>query len=122
MRDPREVVDVVLEPEERTLLHAGLVGYREASRPTQAMSIAIGFEGRDDFENERWRIADTIQQSSVLSRLDWTRALLTLELMFASDIMGAGYEWEIVTGLSDSETLAVLRRLQHKMVGIVVGL
>ena len=120
MRDPREVVDIILEPDERTVLLAGLLSYRESSRPTQAMSVAMGFDGRDEFEGDRRRIADALKQSHGLSRLDWTRALLTLEVMFASDVMGAGYEWELVTGLSDSETLAVLRRLQFKLVGTIV--
>jgi hypothetical protein len=33
--------------------------------------------------------------------------------MFASDMIGAGVEWETVTGLSDHETLPRLRALQR---------
>jgi hypothetical protein len=35
----------------------------------------------------------------------------------SSDVIGAGVEWETVTGLSDVETLRLLRGLQRKLIG-----
>jgi 3-keto-L-gulonate-6-phosphate decarboxylase len=37
--------------------------------------------------------------------------------VFASDFFGAGVDWATVTGLSDEETISILRRLQRKLVG-----
>jgi len=34
--------------------------------------------------------------------------------VFISDIVGAGYEWQIVTGLDDESTLRTLRGLQQR--------
>jgi len=57
-----------------------------------------------------------------MSRLDWFRTLASTEIMFASDLFGAGVEWSIVTGLSDSESLMILRSVQRKLIRDVVGL
>lgn len=50
-----------------------------------------------------------------MSRTDWTRALLASEIVFASDVVGAGVEWPTVTGWSDVETIELLRELQRKL-------
>jgi hypothetical protein len=42
--------------------------------------------------------------------------LVATEIVFASDVFGAGVEWSTVTGSTDAETIAVLRQLQRKLV------
>lgn len=56
------------------------------------------------------------------------RVLLATEISFASDLVGSGHDWMFTTGLSDEETLGVVRRIQRKMpkevyavVGIGIG-
>lgn len=40
------------------------------------------------------------------------------EVVFASDVVGAGVEWEIVTRFSDEGTIQALRRIQRKLVSV----
>lgn len=57
-----------------------------------------------------------------LSRTDWTRALLATEIVFMSNVIGSGWDWQTTTGFGDEETLRMLRSLQrHVVTGGVVG-
>jgi hypothetical protein len=38
--------------------------------------------------------------------------------LFSSDVFGAGVEWETVNGMTDQETISVLRPLQRKLLGL----
>ncbi len=57
-----------------------------------------------------------------MSRIDWLRTLASTEIGFGSDIFGSGVEWETVTGFRDEMTLAVMRGLQRKLIGVVAAL
>ena len=48
-------------------------------------------------------------------REDWRRTLLATEIVFVSDIVGASADWPVTTGLSDRETLTVLRTIRKKI-------
>jgi hypothetical protein len=50
-----------------------------------------------------------------LTEEDWRRTLLATEIVFISDVVGAGTDWEVTTGLSDEETIKVLRAIQRKV-------
>lgn len=50
-----------------------------------------------------------------LMREDWRRTLLATEIVFVSDIVGASADWPVTTGLSDRETLTVLRTIRKKI-------
>ena len=76
----------------------------------------MGFQGVSDFFAHADRIRAVIESAEPVSALDATRALAATEIVFASDIFGAGVEWPTVTGLTDEETIHVLRRLQRKLV------
>lgn len=41
--------------------------------------------------------------------------LLATEIVFASDVIGAGLDWIHTTGLSDGESIALLRSVQRKV-------
>jgi hypothetical protein len=47
--------------------------------------------------------------------LDWARVLFLGEITWASCLVGAALDFEIVTGFSDAEAIAVLRSLQRKI-------
>jgi len=55
----------------------------------------------------------SLEDGEPLSRRDWRRLLILMELIFASDTLGAGYEWQTVTGRDDVTDL----RLLYKLVG-----
>lgn len=78
------------------------------------MIEALGFSG-PTFATEVSLLRDRIVAGEALDGGDWTRALIATEIVFVSDVVGAGVEWEICTGLSDVETIATLRSLQRKL-------
>lgn len=51
--------------------------------------------------------------------MEWTRILLLAEISFASDLLGAGVEFDIVTPWRDPEALPVLRSIQRALVRTV---
>jgi hypothetical protein len=109
-------VEVDLSPDERFFLVQGLGQWGGPVSPTEELAVAIGFASVGDMNTQRERIARQLDQGSPLTELDWTRALLCSEIMFASDVFGAGVEWEIVTPLDDETSIVILRALQRKLV------
>ena len=115
-----EVVDVALTDEERLLLERGLVEWGGPARCTEAMAIAIGFDSVADLLEEGYRIADDLSKGKPLTRTDWTRALLATEVVFASNVLGSGHDWEATTGLDDASTIRVLRDVQLRLAGVIL--
>ena len=112
---------VELTPAERSLLGVGLSQWRGPARPTSAIIKALGFS-RPTFAAEVSRLRDRIVAGEALDGRDWTRALIATEVVFVSDVVGAGVEWETCTGLSDAETIVTLRSLQRKLVSLCAPL
>ena len=104
-----------LSADERDLLREGLVQWGGPASLTEALAIAMGFAGVDDFFVQSNRLRGALENGEGLSNVDWTRALLATEIVFASDTIGAGVEWSTVTRFHDSETLVILRGLQRKL-------
>jgi hypothetical protein len=107
-----------LTTEELWLLNRGLFGWTEGSYLTDALAVAMGFHSAADLHAQAVRIAMALAQHEPLAGQDWKRMLVATEVAFASDVFGLGVEWETVTGLGDEETLAVLRCVQRKLVGV----
>lgn len=84
-------------------------------RCTETMAIAMGWDGVADLHHQRRRLCDALAEDGPLTIRDWTRVLLATEIVFVSDVVGAGTEWQAVTGLEDDRTLGVLRALQVKL-------
>ncbi len=120
--EPHELVNVSLTDDERYVLNRGLVEWGGPARCTDAMAVAMGFESVRDLFAESDRILDVLDAKGPLSASDWTRTLLATEVVFASDVMGSGAEWPITTGLSDADTLRLLRQVQRKLVAVRVPL
>jgi hypothetical protein len=79
------------------------------------MAQAMGFESIDDLFQQGDRIRKALADRQPLSQRDWVRALLATEIVFISDVIGSGVDWEVTCGLSDSETVRLLRSLQRKI-------
>jgi hypothetical protein len=60
------------------------------------------------------RLAGAITQHEPLSDLDWARALFLTEISRASDIVGAGVEFALIS-YSDEEAVKLLRSIQRKI-------
>jgi hypothetical protein len=102
---------------ERNLLREALGQWGGPVDPTDQLAVALGFRDVDDLFKESRRLARLLGWGIRLSPLDATRALAAAEVVFVSDVFGAGVEWETLTGRSDVETLAAIRRIQRKLVG-----
>lgn len=84
--------------------------------PTDALARAIGFQSSVDLgQGEGRRLRDALRLGTPLTPGDWRRILLATEIVFASDVVGAGTNWPITTGLSDQETITALRTIQKKI-------
>jgi len=114
--DPAQLIQFRLTDEERAVLRAGLYEWGGPAHCTEELARAMGFQGIRDLFDERKRIAVAIVEGQPLSRTDWTRALLATEIVFMSNVIGAGLDWSIATGFSDTRTLEVIRGLQRKIV------
>ncbi len=111
-----EIVEIDLTAEEWRLLRSGLAEWGGPARCTNEMAVALGFEDRAHLSSETWeRLLPEMDARQPLSRLDWLRVLLATEVVFASDVMGSGSEWPITVGVSDADTILMLRGLQRKI-------
>lgn len=115
-----DAVDVALTDEERFLLNHGLVEWGGPARCTETMAVAIGFDSVADLLETGHRIADDLSKGRLLTRRDWTRALLATEVVFASDVLGSGHDWESTTGLDDAATLVMLRNVQSRLADVIL--
>jgi hypothetical protein len=120
VRDRSEVVDVDLSDGERRVLDRGLAEWGGPAACTDALAVAMGFEGVADLAVQWRRLLDALKARAPLSRWDWTRILFATEIVFVSDVVGSGVEWTITTGLDDAETVGILRDLQRKLVTVRV--
>jgi hypothetical protein len=115
-------VKMDLSVDERDVLVQGLGQWGGPATLTEELARAIGFESVADFDSQIGRLATELESAAALTRLDWTRVLASAEINFASDVLGTGVEWEIVTPLGDEYSLRILRGLQRKLVGVTVML
>jgi hypothetical protein len=112
--DPDEVVNVELTGEERYMLDRGLAEWGGPAHCTDAMAVAMGFADVRDLFAEKDRIRAELAAGRSLSRWDWSRTLLATEIVFASDMVGSGWDWQTTTGLDDVRSIQVLRGLPEK--------
>jgi hypothetical protein len=108
-------VAIDLTDEERDVLMRGLSEWGGPAHCTEALAVAMGFAGLEGFRVERRRLSDALTAGLPLSRRDWRRTLIATEIVFASDVFGSGVEWSTTTGLTDEETIVILRSLQYKL-------
>ena len=113
---PDQLIQFRLTDQERAVLRAGLAEWGGPAHCTEELARAMGFQGIRDLFDERKRIAVAIVEGQPLSRTDWTRALLATEIVFMSNVIGAGLDWKHTAGFSDVRTLEVIRGLQRKIV------
>ena len=107
-----------LTTDERELLAHGLGHWGGPGHATDALAQVMGFESVEGLYREGERIAEQLRNGGMLSPADLARALIATEFVFASDYYGAGWDWENVTGFSDTDTIKRLREVQRKVIGI----
>lgn len=112
-------VDVDLTGEERALLVSGLVEWSRAAPLTDPLAIAMGFASREDFEVRLLGLAYELRYGEPLIPEDWRRALAATEIGIATDYHSAAPSWQDRTGLTDPESLALLRSAQRKLAPVI---
>jgi hypothetical protein len=107
--DVSKPIAVDLTADEVRLLTAGLVEWGGPAHATDPLAVAMGFADVGDlFLQSRWLTA-ALRNAEPLSQRDWTRVLLATEIVFVSDVVGSGWDWQSTVGWSDEETIRVLR-------------
>jgi catechol 2,3-dioxygenase-like lactoylglutathione lyase family enzyme len=106
---------IPLTDQERHLLRCGLTEWGGPAHCTDALAQVIGFADAEELLRVGSDLADRIERAESLSDRDWRRALVATEFVFASDVFGSGVDWQTTTGLSDAETIALLRSVQRKL-------
>ncbi len=116
-RDPDEEFNIELTADEAEMLAQGPYTWDGPGYPTDNLARAMGFRNVADLHSIGFEIGDRIRAREILTRRDWTRAIMALEISFGSDA-GAGWEWQTVTGFEDEYSIKVVRGLQAKLVGV----
>lgn len=109
---------VQLTRDERDFLAQGVAQWAGPARPSHALAVALKRESVDALVEESMRLYGKLRSADDLTDDEIVFALVSTEVNFASDRWGAGYEWETVSGFSDTDTIARLRKLQVKLVGV----
>jgi len=109
---------VLLTRSERDFLAQGVLQWGGPARASHALALALRMESVGALVEEGTRLCDKLRSAESLSDDEIVFALISTEVNFSSDRWGAGYEWETVSGYSDADTIARLRALQVKLVGV----
>jgi hypothetical protein len=81
---------------------------------------ALGYTDKSDFATDVARLRDQLGRDHPdLLPVDWSRIRFLAEISWASDMFGAGVEFELVSPFADSESLALLRSIQRALIRIV---
>lgn len=100
---------------ERRVLVAGCREWGGPASCTPALAVAMGCRDVADVIEKGGRIARALVAEESLATHEWATALLMTEIVFSSDLVGSGVEWETTTGLTDEETIRTLRGLQRRL-------
>jgi hypothetical protein len=111
-----EPIPVDLTQDERYLLTRGLAEWGGPASPTDELARAMGFLSSEDlWQGAGSQLQKALRRGEHLTRQDWQRTPLATEIVFASAVVGAGWDWSITTGLSDEQTIKLLRTIQRKV-------
>ena len=83
------------------------------------LARALGFLDANDCSLPANRYIQSLRLLKIPPIGEWRRILSIVEIMFCSEVFGSGIEWELITGISDSESLRNLRAIQSRLVAIV---
>ncbi|THV28723.1 hypothetical protein [Glycomyces paridis] len=85
---------------------------------TDTLAVFVGFTDANDMIKRCNDIADLARRDGLIAAIDLKRAQLASEILFSSDIYGSGLDWEATTGLDNADAIALLRRIQVKMLNL----
>lgn len=109
------LIAIDLAERERSFIADGLREWQGSAGWKPLPIEALGLSNWDEFDALTDRLRDAVTRGEPLTELDWARVLFLSEITWASSLVGAALDFEIVTGFSDAEAIAVLRSLQRKI-------
>jgi hypothetical protein len=118
MTDSSELVAVDLTERERKFIWEALHQWVWSASGKPFPFQVLGLSKWEEFNELTGRLAHAVTGGESLSELDWARLLFLAECSWASSVIGAGLDFAIVTGFSDTEGLTLLRGLQRKIGGV----
>lgn len=110
----------VLSGEQRRFLDAALSVWGGIASNQLPPIEALGYTDKSDFAADVARLRDQLGRDHPdLLPVDWSRIQFLAEISWASDMFGAGVEFELASPFTDSESLALLRSVQRTLIRIV---
>lgn len=110
-----ELLTVDLTDDERNFIWEAMYQWQfSASRQPFPYQV-LGLSSWHEFAELTYRLAHAVTDLEPLTGLDWMRVLYLTECSWASNVVGSGLDFSIVTEFSDIDGLSLLRRLQRKI-------
>lgn len=115
MSSPAELVAVELSATEREFIAQVLqqwgLSASDAPFPFQILEMSTW----EQFGELTRRLQRAVINNESLTDLDWARVMFLTEITWASNLVGSGLDFAIVTRFTDTEAVALLRELQRKI-------
>ncbi|WP_307815245.1 hypothetical protein [Streptomyces sp. I4(2020)] len=105
----------VLAQDEVRLLQRALDEWGGPARCSDELAFGMGFVDARDLLDQCRILSRALGDDDPIKPVDWARTLLAAEIVFVSDLVGSGVEWQTTTGLTDEATLPILRAIQRKL-------
>jgi hypothetical protein len=86
-----------------------------SKKPPPFEVLGLGEDDPQQFGVLLGRLYDAVKERTPLSDLDWARVMFLTKITWASSLLGAGSDFEIITGISDEEGIHLLGAPQRKI-------
>lgn len=110
-------VAVDLTDDERDFIEQALEQWALSAAGMPFPFQMLGLATWEEFTDLTRRLERAVNAGEPLTDLDWARVLFLTEITWASDLIGSGLDFDIVTRFSDTEAVRLLRGLQRKVGG-----
>jgi hypothetical protein len=117
MTSSSELVAVDLTEDERDFIRQTLHQWESSASGQPFPFQALGLLTWEEFGELTVRLERAVTDGEPLADLDWARVLFLTEITWASSLIGAGLDFDVVTRFSDTEAVTLLRGLQRKIGG-----
>jgi hypothetical protein len=115
MTDSSDLVAIALTDNEREFIQQTLEQWALSAASTPFPYQVLGLSTWEEFLTLTGRLEHAVVAGAPLTDLEWARVLFLTEVTWASNLVGSGLDFAIVTRFSDSEAIGLLRGLQRKI-------